>query len=278
MTFTPNFFDTMKSNCWFLILALPSLAFAQDKLEPRTPILTPAPARSEWTVRISEDFPDSWATDDTWENQGKIATDPANETKSIRSISYAKDASIQTYQITTRWSNGESDEEWIVMGSHVAERPTGGWYLITSERTTVQELKVTDFAELAWVEAKHLKGVQTYKGKKVFVFEEAFNKKLMTPTEARQFAFARQADPKATPESIFKPKSSKVYAYLDVVTQLPVACNDGRKLYQYTFKAPDPGRLRPPQKIIDFLRQRNALLNARIAPPAGPGSDDTAGK
>jgi hypothetical protein len=31
--------------------------------------------------------------------------------------------------------------------------------------------------------------------------------------------------------------------------------------------------LRPPQAIIDFLRKRQAMLQARITPPAGPGGD-----
>jgi hypothetical protein len=142
---------------------------------------------------------------------------------------------------------------------------------VNSERLLAQELKVTDFPELAWVERKHFVGIRTYKGRKVFVFEEQFNRKRMTPTEARMYHFAQQTDPKTTPEKVFKPRASKVVAYLDVATQLPVLCNDGRKLYHYSFKTLDAGRLRPPQPIIDFLRKRQAMLQARITPPAGPG-------
>jgi hypothetical protein len=146
-------------------------------------------------------------------------------------------------------------------------------YVVGAERLTAQELKVTDFPELAWVERKHFVGVRIYKGRKVFVFEEQFDRKRMTPTEARMYFFAKQVDPKTTPEKVFQPRASKVVAYLDVTTQLPVLCNDGRKLYHYSFKSQDAGRLRPPQAIIDFLRKRQAMLQARITPPAGPGGD-----
>lgn len=262
----------MNPNHWLLLVAVPSLGIAQEKQQsPRDPILTPAPARSEWTVRMTEEYPDSWAANDSWEAQG-VSTAVAAETRAIRSMTYAKDADFQTYQVTTRWTSGETEEEWIVMGTHVAERPGGGLYVVGSERLMAQELKVTDFPELAWVERKHFVGIRTYKGRKVFVFEEQFNRKRMTPTEARMYHFAQQADPKTTPEKVFKPRASKVVAYLDVATQLPVLSNDGRKICHYSFKAPAAGRLRPPPQIIEFLRQRQAMLQARITPPAGPGS------
>lgn len=255
-----------------LACLVPALALAQQKppLVPREPILSPAPERSEWSVRIVQDYPDGWASDDSWEAQGETgAPPPAN---SIRSISFDKDAAFQTYRVTTRWTDGKSEDEWIVMGQHVAERPGGGLYVVGAERLTAQELKASDFPELAWIERKHFTGVKTHKGKQVFVFEESFDRKRMTPTEARQFFFAQQADPKATPRKVFQPRFPKVVAYLDVATQLPVLFNDGSKLRYYTFRAPDAGRLRPPKAILDFLRQRKAALEARIAPPAGPST------
>jgi hypothetical protein len=255
-----------------LLLAVPSLAFSQEKLEPRDPVLSHAPARSEWTVRITEEYPDSWAADDSWEAQG-VATPLATESPTIRSITYGKDSDRRTYHVTTRWTSGASEEDWIVDGVHVAERPDGTHYVVGAERLTAQELKVTDFPELAWVERKHFVGVRIYKGRKVFVFEEQFDRKRMTPTEARMYFFAKQVDPKTTPEKVFQPRASKVVAYLDVTTQLPVLCNDGRQLSHYSFKSQDAGRLRPPQAIIDFLRKRHAMLQARITPPAGPGGD-----
>lgn len=262
----------MNPNPCLLLFAVPSLVFAQERLEPRDPILSQAPARSEWTVRITEEYPDSWAADDSWEAQGET-TPAATEIETIRSMSYAKDSNIQTYKVTTRWTSGKSEDEWIVEGTHVAKRPDGTPYVVGSERLMAQELKVTDFPELAWIERGHFVGVRIYKGRKVFVFEEQFNRKRMTPTEARMYFFAKQADPEATMEKVFQPRASKVVAYLDVATQLPVLCNDGRKLYRYTFKNPDAGRLRPPQDILNFLIKRQAMLQARITPPAGPGDD-----
>jgi hypothetical protein len=262
----------MNSICPLLTFALTAHAFAQSPLQPREPVLSPAPARSEWTVRVTSQIPDSWAADHSWEAQGN-AGPAAPEAKAIRSITYAKDAASQAYQVTTRWNTGETEEEWVIMGQHVAERPGGkGLYIVASERLLAQEITTVDFPELAWVERKHFVGVRTYKGRQVFVFEEAFNRKRMTPTEARQYFFAQQADPKVTPDKVFKPRFDKVTAYLDAVTQLPVLCNDGRNLYTYTFRATDAGRLRPPQKIVDFLRQHQEFLKARLTPPVGPGT------
>lgn len=263
--------------CLLLSFALPALCPAQSPLVPREPVLSPAPARAEWTVHMTEKFPDSWASDSSWEAQGSDAAS-ANEPKTIRSMAFAKDSALQTYKVTTRWSTGETEEDWVVMGTHVSARAGGGLYAVGGERMLSQEITKTDFPELAWVGLKQFTGVRSYKGKQVFVFEEQFNRKLMTPTEARRFAFAQQADPKATPEKVFQPRSAKVFAYLDAATQLPVLCNDGRKIYRYTFKTPDVGRLRPPQNIIDFLRKRQAAFDARLTPPAGPGSSVSAAK
>jgi hypothetical protein len=236
---------------------------------PREPLVSQAPERAEWTVRMVEKYPDGWDSDDSWEAQGDTVS--PQQANSVRSMSYAKDAGFQTYQVTTRWTNGNSEQEWIVMGQHVAERPGGGLYVVGAERLTAQELKFSDFPELAWIERKHYVGLKVHKGRKVFVFEESFDRKRMTPTEARQFQFALQADPKATPRKVFQPRFPKVVAYLDVTTQLPVLYNDGSKLRYYTFRNADSGRLRPPKAIVDFLRQRQAALDARLAPPAGPG-------
>lgn len=255
-----------------LFVLLPVLGFAQEPPQPRDPLVSQAPARAEWTVRITEQFPDGWATDDSWEAQGGGAA-AASAARTIRSLSYAKDASLQTYQVTTRWTDGETEQEWIVMGQHIADRPGGGLYAVGGERLTASELKVADFPELVWIERKHFKGVRTFKGKRVFVFEEQFNRRRMTPTESRQYYFALQADPKATPESVFKPRFPKVVAYLDAVTQLPVLYNDGSKLRTYSFRDAGGTRLRPPQAIIDFVRERQAALDARITPPGRPGKN-----
>ena len=260
-----------------LFLALSATGLAQPPLEPREPIVSPAPGRAEWTVRITDQYPDGWATDSTWETKGGESAAAGSATRAIRSLTYAKDAALQTYQVTTRWTTGDAEQEWIVMGQHVAERPGGGLYVVGAERLTASELQVSDFPELVWIERKHFTGVKTYQGKQVFVFEEQFNRRRMTPTESRQFSFAQQADPKATPEKVFKPRFPKVVAYLDVVTQLPVLYNDGSKLRRYAFQDPGGTRLRPPQPIIDFLRQRQAALDARLTPPAGPGKSNAPG-
>lgn len=257
-----------------LALVAHTAAPAQQVPEPRDPIVSAAPSRSEWTVRLTEQFPDGWAADNSWESQGVQNTN-TNETPTIRSLTYNKDASIKTFQITTRWTDGNSEQEWIVMGQHIAERPNGGLYVVSGERLTASEIGVSDFPELVWIERKHYKGIRTYKGKQVFAFEEDFNRRRMTPTETRQFQFALQANPGATPEEVFKPRFRKVVAYVDVATQLPVLYNDGTRLRTYTFNDPGTSRLRPPQNIIDFVRLRQTALDARISPPAGPGKPDT---
>lgn len=255
-------------------MALSSLLHGQEeKIEPKDPILQAAPSRSEWTVKITEKFPDSWADSAEWESQSSSSgsVQPAQEVKKERSVKYEKDADRKTYRLTTKWTTGDSDEEWIVMGQHVAERANGGFYVVGSENLAAQELAKMDFPRISWIERKNYKGIKVYKGRKVFVFEEDYNRKKMTPTEARFYFFARQQDPNATPMEIFKPRFDKVVVYLDVASQLPVLANDGTKLYNYEFKKPSSGRLRPPDKVLAFLRQRYAEMQARTTPPPGPG-------
>lgn len=261
----------VKRRLLLCLLAWPVSVQAQQAPQPRDPVLSPAPPRSAWTVRITEKVPEGWQNDDSWESQTPDGS-AARETKCVRSIACEKDAAIRVYRVTTRWSDGESEAEWIVGGNHVAERPGGGLYVVGAERLLAVELSVCDFPELAWIERKHFTGTKVRNGRKVFVFEEQFNRKRMTPSEARQFYFARQADPDATPEKVFQPRFPKVVAYLDAVTQLPVLFNDGTKLRTYVFRDPGHESLRPPAPIIDFLRRRQAALDARIAPPAGPSA------
>lgn len=267
----------MNTKYLLLLLAFaPSLYAQKEKIEPKDPILRPAPERAEWTVKITEKFPDSWAEGDGKDEamsggQGQAAD--SVPVKKKKSITYEKDAGMKTYKLVTKWTTGESDEEWIVLGNHVAERSNGGMYIVGAENLVSQELGKFDFPEVSWIDRKNFKRVKTYKGRMVFVFEEAFNRKRMTPTEARLFFFARQEDPKASPMEIFNPRFDNVVVYLDVATQLPVLYNDGSKLYQYEFKKPNSGRLRPPKKVIDFLRQRQADIVSRTTPPAGPGNN-----
>lgn len=235
---------------------------------PRTPLVSRTPLRAEWTVRMTTDFSDSWQTED----RDPVATAALAETRTIRSIQYSKDGELQTYRLKTRWSDGESEEEWIIMGNHVGERPGGrGLYVVGSEVSTAKDLARTDFPELGWLDMIHYRGLRSYRGKPVFAFSVKFDQKKLTPEESQLLHLAKQQDPEVTPSKLFKPKVSEILVYLDAVTQLPVMYNDGTVLRRYDFNPPSETRLRPPQKYIDFLRTRAEALRARLTPPAGPG-------
>lgn len=240
---------------------------------PRLPLVPRTPARSEWTVRISHDFDQSWlSAPETPEASAAVAG-----MRKVRSIRFSKDAQTQTYRLLTRWTDGTSEEEWIVAGLHVAERAGGrGLYVVGSEVATTRQLQVTDFPELAWLDMNYYRGVETFRGKPVFTFSVKFDAKPLAADEARFMEMARRRDPSATPTKVFKPKVSEVTVHLDAATQLPLLYNDGTTLRRYSFQQP-PGSapLRPPARIADFIRQRNAALKAQLTPPAGPG--DTTG-
>lgn len=240
---------------------------AQGK--PRMPLVARAPSRAEWTVRLTRSFDGGWESDTSWEQQ----TDTAMSDRQVRSVNYSKDSELSSYRLKTSWSDGTSEEEWIIMGNHVAERAGGrGLYIVGAEQTLSKELgKSTDFPELNWVEPAQLKGVKAYKGRPVYVFQVEFDQKKLSSDEARMVAFARQAKPDAKPSEVLKPKVSQVILYLDAETQLPVLYNDGTVIRRYDFSPAPATRLQPPKRTMDFLRARADFLKKRLTPPAGPG-------
>ncbi len=237
---------------------------------PRMPLVAPAPARAEWTVRLTTDFSDSW--ENAEDDRAAAATQAISQQRTASSIQFSKDAASKAYRLRTRWSDGDSEDEWIVMGCHVAERAGHrGLYIVGSESSTARDLSMSDFPELAWVDMSLYRGLKTYKGKPAFVFGVPFDQKRLTGDQAQIMAFSKRSDPKATPSRVFKPKVQQVVVYLDAATQLPILYNDGMSIRRYTFSQPTEDRLQPPAKIIDFLRVRNEALRIRLTPPAGPG-------
>ena len=249
--------------------AEPAKRVAPPQGKPRMPLVARAPSRAEWTVRHTRTFDGGWESDNNWEQQ----TDAAMSDRQVRSVSYSKDSELSSYRLKTSWSDGTSEEEWIIMGNHVAERAGGrGLYIVGAEQTLSKELgKSTDFPELNWVEPSQLKGVKAYKGRPVYVFQVEFDQKKLSTDEARMVAFARQAKPDAKPSEVLKPKVSQVILYLDAETQLPVLYNDGTVIRRYDFSPAPATRLQPPKRTMDFLRARADFLKKRLTPPAGPG-------
>jgi hypothetical protein len=259
-----------------LLLILPASA-QEEPRKPVEPILRKAPTNAAWTVRTKRDFSNQ---ENGWESAFDDGDSPSGnsvsgktEVRHATRRKFEKNQALKTYHISTTWSDGDSQDDWIVMGRHVAERAGNrGLYVAGAESSLGQELASSDFPELSWIEMKHYRGIQTYKGSQVFVFEVPFNNKAMTIADHRYFNFAKQNNPNATPKDVFKPKYDKVVAYLDITTQLPVLYNDGTSLHRYSFSSPS-SPIRPPQKIIDFLRKREDALRIRTATPAGPGGN-----
>ena len=238
---------------------------------PRMPLVAPAPARSEWTVRMTTDLSDTEKMAD--ERSPAAAAQAISQQRTVRSIQFSKDAAAKAYRLRTRYSDGDSEDEWIVNGSHVAERAGHrGLYIVGSESSIARDLSRADFPELAWVEMSCYRGLKTVKGKPAFVFSIPFDNKQLTGDQAQIMAFVKRSDAKATPSKVFKPKVSEVLLYLDAATQLPILYNDGLILRRYSFNPPSEDRLQPPAKILEFLKARNEALRVRLTPPAGPGT------
>ena len=256
-----------------LVLLLP--ATAQDEApKPLVPVLRRAPANCAWTVHHKQDFSDQ---EDSWEKafeQG--GSRPGGgaaliETRQIKRRKVEKNKQLKTYHVSTSWSDGTTQDDWIVMGHHVAERAGGrGLYVAGAESSLGAELSSSDFPELAWLDLKYYRGLKSHKGRPVFVFEVPFNDKAMTIADHRYYNFVKQSNPGATPKEVFKPKFDRVVAYLDAKSQLPVLYNDGSVLRRYVFSSAKRF-LRPPKKITDFLRKREAALRINTSTPAGPG-------
>jgi hypothetical protein len=256
-----------------LLLALSSTA--QDQApKPVGPVPRQAPSNCSWTVRHKQNFSDK---EDSWEQAFKQEDTPPGgdaaiiEARHIKRRKLEKNEQLKTYHVSTSWSDGKTQDDWIVMGHHVAERAgERGLYVAGAESSLGAELSASDFPELAWLDLKYYRGLKTHKGQLVFVFAVSFNDKPMSTADRRYYNFVKQRAPKATPKEVFKPKYERVVAYLDAKTQLPVLYNDGSVLRHYSFSSAK-SFLRPPKKIIAFLRKREATLRTKTATPAGPG-------
>ena len=236
---------------------------------PRLPLVASAPARAEWTIHISSDFSESGEGT----GQRPPAAAIAGQPRTASSIQFSKDGAAKTYRLRTRWSDGDTEDEWIIMGSHVAERAGHrGLYIVGNESSTARELNSSDFPELAWVDMTHYRGLKLLNGKKALFFSVPFDQKRLTGEQAQLMAFSKRSDAKATPTKVFRPKVQEVSLYLDVATQLPLLYNDGLLLRRYSFSQATEEPLQPPAKIVDFLRARNEALRVRLTPPVGPGS------
>lgn len=241
---------------------------AAGQAVPKVPLLPRAPVRSEWTIRMTAEESDG-ANDPLAQEAGMV--EAAGQERKVRSVEVSKDGQLQTYRLLTRWSDGAREEEWILAGQHVAERAGGkGLYIVGSEGTTVQDLRVSDFPELGWVDMSYYRGMKIHKGVKVFVFTVPFEKRPLSRGDAQLLMLAKQTDPSMTASKLFKPRSSEVFIYLDAATQLPVAYHDGTTLRSYAFNAPSEPRLIPTRPIVDFVNKREKALQAKLATPPGP--------
>lgn len=260
--------DMMKTGFLLLIAALVAGA-AETPPQPHEPVLARAPARAEWTVRMTDVGGNSDAQDQRAQEAG-IAETLGQQRKRV-SVEFSKDSRMRTYRIHTRWNDGKSEDEWIVAGSHVAERPGGrGLYIVGAEDATAGDLAGADFPELKWLDLSFYRGIKEGKTGKVFVFTVPYDKKPLSGTEARLLALAKQSDPSATPSKLFKPKVTEVVVHLDAATQLPVMYNDGSILRNYAFAKTPDSPLRPSKEILDFLRARANALRMKLATPPGP--------
>jgi hypothetical protein len=246
-----------------------AVASSSNQPVPRTPLLARAPTRSEWTVRMSKVGAEIDADDQRAQESG-LAMAPG-ELRMLRSLKVSKDMLAKTLNLRSRWSDGESEDEWIVAGQHVADRPGGrGLYIVGQEDSTAQGMRDSDFPELNWLDMSYYRGMKPYKDEKVFVFSVAFDNKPLSGQEAQLFFLAKQADPSMTASKYFKPKVSEVEVYLDAVTQLPVFYNDGTTQREYRFSATPQYRLIPPADIVKFLKTRSDTLMRKLATPPGP--------
>jgi hypothetical protein len=243
----------------------PAAAPASNQPVPKLPLIPRASALAEWTVRITENFTDNWETSSAWEA-------PVEGQRVINSVQIAKDEARKTYRMRTHWNNGDKEDEWIVMGNHVAERPGGrGYYIVGAEASTAADLSRSDFSELSWVGMSSYRGLKKFKGKVVFAFELPFDQKKLSFEEASLVAAAQATDKTVRPSKILNAKVKNVVLYLDPLTQLPILYNDGRSIRTYSFSQ-SPGPLSAPAEVLDFLRARAEVLRRTLASPSGPGT------
>jgi hypothetical protein len=179
------------------------------------------------------------------------------------------------------WSDGSKTEYWMVDGTVFEEEPgtpNVSFTTSASRASAVVDLgpdyTKSDFPELDWISLKNYVGAKTLNGRPCYVFEAPAGGQSSDRQEAlkNQMAAVMKADavkkhkivpadapPQPTPPSLVKT------AWIDGVTRLPAAFNDGVQLKTYSFTALATTEPQPPDRFQAAIQNyENAVRTSRV--------------
>jgi len=223
----------MSKQIFILLLIWSNLAtfvIAQETTaKPTAPFLAKLPAQTCWKM----DFTPLTSAPAISATPGDAGMPPKKQ--------YQMTHSGNMRQEITTYIDGSTTEIWVIDRILFVKAPHAGTFTSTTLVQTPYPNGLPDFMDLSWVDLDHFKGVEEKNGQKCFVY--------YTPHKPPVYPFNAPSEPETV--------------WINMVTKLPVACEDASSRPTYTFDLP-VSTLTPPRECKAVLDQVNAY-KARIA-------------
>lgn len=201
-----------------LLIATGSMFAQGQELAPRPPIPRTAPDNSMWRVTT------------VWKNRATV--DPTTGKSRPREM------------VRTIRKQGKLLQEEMVYGGEKLLSYIIGYLRLTNEGVNGAVVPIShsndkyplygdvDFDNFRWVDMRYYKGVEEYKGRKVFVFTISAADKERDEQQQKEYKL------RSLEGNALRAVISDSVAYLDVETQLPVAYVDASVEETYEFLSP----------------------------------------
>lgn len=241
--------------CLWVALApwlMPDLLHAQIKPEPPVPpLVAPCPGMMKLILLLKEDgkqdVPVAPGKDDASSTHGSDAI-------TWKSVEITKTSDIRLIKATR--SDGKTRETWI-LGNKLFDKtfdgkqvscldyhPSFPFFLQTTN---------TQFYGTEWISLENYKGVVSYEGKKCYHYE----KLVRLPSDGLNLASGSESS-----GNTFFPES-RLEAWIDIQSKLPVAVTLSEGVYIYQFAAPPQVPLSPPKEYSDYFVRMKAAADRR---------------
>lgn len=195
-----------------------------EELRPKEPLLPALPSGASWEI----DF--SYSQKNRRELSGQVSQAEGHQ---ISKTEIAKSGNL--YREIVSFS-GKKAETWIC--GEIAISNLFSTVPVQVEMTTpdISSFKRGDFDDVSWITMDHYKGIVSLVGRKVFLFSARGKDRELSHREelmVRNWEFLSNISGAKTSKPSFLDGESRVY--LDTVTGMPVAFDNGEMTGTYTF-------------------------------------------
>jgi hypothetical protein len=248
---------------WALAVSAP--AQEQQPFELTEPLIRPTPAASAWIARCTYAPGSPSEADARNAYQANLNQMAAEDPAAVKLLASVMPRFFRWSSRAVTKSGNVRHELGLYTSGERAERWQRGSFAVSRDPFTGKVKVVTDagadadFPELAWVSRGNFKGVETFQGRKVLVFEDRL--------ERSQVANPREFTGKMGVEDEYLVATKAV---IDLETRLPVALAFGEERWIYEMQSPPTGPLVVPPdfaKVIDGVVARNEARNRPLSKP-----------